>query len=320
MIKTRESQGQPSAPSVEGSSAAADWLGWTLAILATVAFSIAAPVARSAIVSGMDPTLLLMMRLLLAVPLLAGFTAFTSPDRLKVDRRALQLNMFVGSVGSIGMLLFFWSLARLDASVASMTLSIVPLVVLLLLALRGEKFTHRNLVRVALGLSGIYLLIGPGGQVDPIGVALVFVAVILFAVQLVFTQWFLQAYDARTIALFITVAMTIVVICTWVAQGATWHDPGLNGWLAIGALAVVSTCLARIAFYGAIRQVGSGQMALLMPLETLLTVIWSVLFLHERLSPVQWLGGVLILTSALLAIRRLGRARWRPRWRAWVRL
>jgi drug/metabolite transporter (DMT)-like permease len=42
-------------------------------------------------------------------------------------------------------------------------------------------------------------------------------------------------------------------------------------------------------------------------LETLLTVIWSTLFLHERLTPLQWVGGALIMVSALLAIQRLGR-------------
>jgi drug/metabolite transporter (DMT)-like permease len=72
--------------------------------------------------------------------------------------------------------------------------------------------------------------------------------------------------------------------------------------------------------FAAIRSLGSGQLALLAPTETLLTVIWSMIFLQERLTAWQWLGGLLILTSALLAIARLNRARWRPRWRLWPRV
>jgi drug/metabolite transporter (DMT)-like permease len=70
----------------------------------------------------------------------------------------------------------------------------------------------------------------------------------------------------------------------------------------------------------AINRIGSGQMALLTPLETLLTVTWSMLFLDERLTTIQWVGGGLILASALLAIQRLGRAQWPPRWRLWTRV
>jgi drug/metabolite transporter (DMT)-like permease len=40
-----------------------------------------------------------------------------------------------------------------------------------------------------------------------------------------------------------------------------------------------------------------------------MTVIWSVSFLSEQLSLQQWLGGSLILMSALLAFQRLGKVR-----------
>lgn len=62
-----------------------------------------------------------------------------------------------------------------------------------------------------------------------------------------------------------------------------------------------------------------GQMALLTPIETLLTVVWSILFLNERLSALQWIGGILILISAVLAIQCINLGRRRPRWRIWPR-
>jgi drug/metabolite transporter (DMT)-like permease len=57
--------------------------------------------------------------------------------------------------------------------------------------------------------------------------------------------------------------------------------------------------------FSGLQRIGGGQVALLVPLETLLSVLWSVLFLQEHLSLWQALGGVLILSSALLAIQRL---------------
>ena len=188
-----------------------------------------------------------------------------------------------------------------------MMLSMSPLVVLSLLALRGERFTRRHIVRLALGLGGVYLLIGPGGQVDWVGVISALAAVLMFAFQLVIVQWFLQGYDPRSIALYSLIPMTIVIGGWWLIQDIAWQTPTLEGWLAIGSLAVVSTFLARVMLYAAIRRIGSGQMALLTPLETLLTILWSIIFLGERLTFMQWIGGGFILLSALLAIKRMRR-------------
>ncbi len=81
--------------------------------------------------------------------------------------------------------------------------------------------------------------------------------------------------------------------------------------MAVLILAIVSTLLARLAYFAAMGHIGGAQMALFGPLETLLSVIWSILFLNEQLAPVQLLGGALILASALLAVKRLGRVNLR---------
>jgi drug/metabolite transporter (DMT)-like permease len=295
------------------------WGGWALAFAATLAFSFAPPIARSAIQAGLDPTGLVVARLLIAALLVGGTIALTDRSLLKIDRRGLAISCIAGCINAVGMLLFFWALTRVHASLASMIISISPLVVLSLLALRGEKFTYRHAVRLALGIGGVYLVIGPGGQVNMTGVLLLLLSVLCFATHMVLLQWYLRGYDARTATFYISVSMALLVSSWWLVQGAPWHAPDVNGWLEIGALALICTYMARLALVAAVGRIGGGQMALLAPLETLCTVTWSMLFLDERLTPLQWLGGALILTSALFALQRLGRARWRPRWRMWTR-
>ena len=62
------------------------------------------------------------------------------------------------------MICYFWGLTRIESSMAAMIISVSPLLVLSMLALRGERFTYRHIIRVALALVGVYLLIGPGGR------------------------------------------------------------------------------------------------------------------------------------------------------------
>lgn len=295
------------------------WFGWVLALVASASFSVATPLARAVITDGVDPTGLLVVRIGLAT-LLVGLTiALTNPSHLRADRRCIGISLAAGSINSIGMLTYFWGLERLEASMAAMMISLSPIVVLSLLALRGEKVTYRHAVRLALALGGVYLLIGPGGYVDPIGVLWIAGSLICFAVQLVTLQWYLMGYEARTVTFYVLVAMTLGVTVMWLLEGAQWQPLGVNGWIAAVVLAVVSTYLSRLLLFSAVSRIGGGQMAMLSPVETLLSVTWAFLFLGERLSPLQWVGGLLILLSAVLAIQRLGIARLRPRWRLWAK-
>lgn len=294
-------------------------VGWVLALLATVCFSVAPPIARAAIVGGLNPTAILVVRMTITLALLVITILATDAALLRTSPRAARIGLFAGLINSLGMMGYFWALKRLDASIASMLFAVSPLFTLSLLALRGEPVTRRHIVRMALALSGVYFLIGPGGSVDWIGVILVGVSVVAYGLQVVLIQWYLRGDDARTVTLYISAGMWLGLAFFWLAQGMPWSAPGLSGWVAILLLAVVSTYLARLAFFGAVARIGGAQVAMITPLEILLTVLWSTLFLGERLTTVQWLGGLLVLASAVLAIERLGRARVRIRWRLWGR-
>jgi drug/metabolite transporter (DMT)-like permease len=289
-------------------------VGWSLALGTTLAQSIVTPLARSVILGGLSPTLMLLIRLSLAVLLLAVTLAWLDRRRLWLDHRGLVIVSLIGIISGIEICCFFWSLAFVDASMASMIKSVQPLAVLIFLQFGGERMTHRHVVRLLLAFIGVYLLIGPGGQVAPMGLFLLFISVVFYAAQLVFTQWYLRDYDTGTITVYLLAVMTGVVALWWGVEGAPWHTPTPYDWLVIIILVTVSTYFARLALYGAVWRIGSGQVALLWPLQILLSILFAVLLLNEQLTPLQWLGGAFVLTSALMAIQRLGSARsWLPR-------
>jgi drug/metabolite transporter (DMT)-like permease len=283
--------------------AQAQWFGWSMALAATVAAALVTPLARAVVVGGMDPITLLLARLSIAAVLLGVTLAATDRSLLKISRQGLVNVTLVGIIAGIEISCFFWSLAWIDASMSAMLKSVQPLVVLLLLSFGGEPITRRHLARLALAIVGIYLLIGPSGDVAPFGLLLTGISILLYGIQLVLIQWRLLAYETRTMTLYLLIVMTLVVGGWWGVQGAEWSDPGVNGWIAILVMAVVSTYFARIAQFAAVRRVGGGQVALLWPLQTLLIILLSVIFLQEQMSTVQWMGGGLILSSALLAIQ-----------------
>ena len=274
---------------------------WTMAFLATLAYSTGSPIARFLFTGGMSPTAMLMARDLLTALLLAATLRLWWRDQLKIDRRGLRVCLLAGVVNGLSATAYFWGLSRMSASISSMLFTVYPLVVLVLLALRGERFTLRSGARVVLGIAGVYLLVVPGGDIDPLGVILVMLAAASYALSMVIVQWYLPDYSSMTVSYYTVIAISAVVGTFWLAQGAQWSVPGWQGWVAILFMTVVGTYLARLSMFKAVRGFGSFQMALFSPLETLLTIVWSMLFLGERLTLTQWLGGGLIIISLLLA-------------------
>lgn len=296
------------------------WLGWVIAIAASTCFSVATPISRAALTAGVRANELMVARMALATLVLGLTIAVIDWRLLRVDKRCFWISTAAGTLNGVGMYLFWLGLARLSASMTAMLVALSPVYVLTLLWLRGERVTYRHAVRVGLALIGVYLLIGPGGEVDLIGVGWILLSLACFALQLTMLQWFLMSYDARPVTFYVLLAMTVCAVAIWGwDSGGVWHPMGWHGWIVAFILAVVSTYLSRLLLFSAVSRIGGGQMAMLSPVETLLSVIWSFLFLGERLSPIQWIGGIFILTSAMLAIQRLSIARFRPRWRLWVK-
>ncbi len=281
-------------------------LGWMMGILATIFFSAATPLIRNAVMRGVDPATLLIARLGLA-SILSGVTlAIFNPVALRFNRRQLQVVLLLGVFSGASTLCYSWSLRTLESSMAVMIFAINPVASLTILAAGGERLTPRQLLRLLLALLGVYLLVGPSGHVDLFGALLVVVSILLWTVQMVGVQWYLPGRDGGAISFYIAVSSTIVIAGWWWMRGTSWYIPDSNIWISIIVLAIVSTFLARFFFFSAIQRIGSGQMSLLMPLETMLSVTWSLLFLGERLNLWQWLGAMLIVSSAILAVEKLG--------------
>lgn len=284
-------------------------------------FSIATPIARGALTAGVGASEILVTRMAMATLAMGLTIAIMNYRLLFTDKRCFWIATAAGVLNGMGMLLYFWGLERLTSSATAMLIAINPIFVLTLLALRGERVTYRHGVRIVLALIGIYLLIGlgGGGAIDPIGVMWIMIAMVFFSLQLTLIQWFLLNYDARVVTFYLLLAMTVCVVGMWGLEGGVWQPLGTHGWITAVILAIPSTYVSRLLFFAAISRIGGGQMAMLSPIETLLSVFWSFLFLGERLTPIQWIGGIFILTSAVLAIQRLSIARLRPRWRLWAK-
>jgi probable blue pigment (indigoidine) exporter len=90
------------------------------------------------------------------------------------------------------------------------------------------------------------------------------------------------------------------VVATLVAQD--WQPPATtSGWLALAALSIAVTT-GILGVFGSTLRIGPFHTALFMNLEPLLAAIGSALFLGEIITPLQALGGAVML-AALVAFQ-----------------
>jgi len=212
----------------------------------------------------------------------------------------------VGAVNGLGSLLYYTSLSRLDASHTALLNALYPLWVVLFLFAAGQPLTRLTLARLALSMLGIYLLTRTRpGELDWLGITLMIASAAIYGWYLVLGQWVLADVPSRTGALYILTTMACVVGLARVLQAQPVEPIITTGWTAILALGTTTT-LSRLATFSALQQVGGVETALGSLLELLVSLVLALLLLGERLTLVQWVGGILLMSSVALMARDPG--------------
>jgi drug/metabolite transporter (DMT)-like permease len=172
--------------------------------------------------------------------------------------------------------------------------------VTLILRLAGQTISALTFFRIGLTIFAIYLLtVGGLGEPDWLGVMMMVVAALTYAIQLVFSQRIMLDIPAPTMTLYAMTAMALVVTIAWLAFPNVGPQITAQGWEYILLMGLV-TILARLTLFLGVKTLGSIQTALLGVFEVIVTILIAVIWLGEHLTPIQWLGALLIIISILL--------------------
>ena len=104
-------------------------------------------------------------------------------------------------------------------------------------------------------------------------------------------------------------AATVVMIAAALVFGVmgTIQQPVLpgtaSGWLAVAAIALVSTVIAMVSFFAGLARLGASDAATISTLEPLVTVILAAVFLGEPITAMKLVGGSIILTALIVLAR-----------------
>jgi drug/metabolite transporter (DMT)-like permease len=213
--------------------------------------------------------------------------------------------LLLGAIGyAIESAFFYSALQRGTAAAVALLFYAFPAIVAVIEIARGRERPDRTtLVALALAVAGTAVVVATGARVSISATGIVFAlaSAAVFAVYLLVGREFGQRTDAMRAAAWIAGGAAASNVVRGVFTGEV-RNPAPEIWLLVvyGA----ATAAAFGLMFAALKRIGAARTAVVMTLEAVTAVVLGALFLHERITFTQVVGGAAILVAAATIGRR----------------
>ncbi len=276
---------------------------------------------KKAILLGVPPLAVVGIRTFLATFLLFVVIAIFKRKYLYIYPAGVLGCLMAGWTNGLGSLFYYSSLSHLDAGIGQLLNSFYPVFVAFWMILDRNKPSKMTIFRLSLAIPAAALLMKTdGGSIHVIGAIQMLIAAALYALHLPINQRVLYDMPAPTVTLYTLVAMSALVVPTFIFSGSGGLPTTLPAWGPLIGLTLV-TFSSRLTLFLGVKNIGGMQTALLGLSELIVTIIVAHFWLKESLSLYQWAGAALLSVSLILVgwDKKTSRAKQRPGgWLSWL--
>jgi drug/metabolite transporter (DMT)-like permease len=271
-------------------------------LVAAVSFALTDVFSKVAFVDGMDVLSLSTFRSMFSIMFMIGWLWWQPPPVPYTPRqRWIALGVGVLFAGIVFGL--FQAIALATVPIAILSYFIYPLLTGIIGALIGiDKLGWRGAIAAVVAFAGLALIVGaqPGAAALG-GIAFALGAGCLRTAVLLITRAALAGADSRLLTWYSMMSSTgifvVFSLATW-----NWNAPQTGtGWFALLVVSAAVT-IAVLTLFMSINRIGPFRSALIMNLEPLLATVLSAPLLGEVITPLQGLGGAIML-AALVAFQ-----------------
>lgn len=315
-------------------------LGIILVLVSAAGFGSGALFVQPLYEAGMEPLAVLFWRFFSAAAFSWGYLLLAAPRRRSLralSRRRVLVLLLLGSLYVGNSYAFIASLQVVSISLASIIAYLYPAIV----AVVATRFLRRLEGRrawFALGISivGIALTVGgiPAGELPPLwGLALAFANPLIYASWIILqarlagerpsgagrvarevveippgdaevaTDLGRGAPDPTPAAALMMTATAVVYAALLLGTGGSLSPLAVpeSTWPALLGLGLVATAMAITTFYAGVTRVGGARASLMSTVEPVYTVALAMILFGETLTPMQIVGGALVIGAVVLA-------------------
>jgi len=236
--------------------------------------------------------------------LIGAMLAYRQP--LTLDRRDIGPVFGLGFVGiTMYNLLFMFGLKYTTASNSSLFISTSPLFAALVLALtRKRGISLPAALGLVLSTAGVFLIVQSAGGVtfslrDMAGDLLTLCAALFWALYTILARPLVEKYSPLKITAYSMAAGTALLFPLGAADLArqSWNTIPAASWAAFCFSTFISAGVAFTLWYEGVKRLGVSRTVVYHYLVPFVAVVFAALFLNERITALQVIGGGMILVG-----------------------
>ena len=256
----------------------------------------------------MPPVLAAGLRFLLSGALMGGFVLLRrgrSPFR--IGRRAFASAVLVGVLLLGANALLFVAERRVPIGLASLLIASVPLWIVLLRTVTGDRPTRSALIGVATGFVGIAVLVRPGGSASFGGILIVLASACIWAIGSFLSSRLPLPEDAFVATAVEMLAGGILLLPLGLAfPGSESLNPGTwsnRSLLGLVYLVLIGSLVGYTAYVWLLANVRIGTVATYAYVNPVVAILLGVVFLDEGVTWQIAVGAAVVLASVAVVIR-----------------
>ena len=276
--------------------------GVLLVVASAAGFGTLAVFMKFAYAAGANAVTILAFRFFLAAAIFWA-VIIVRKRKLEADRDVILRSLAMGGIGYGAMSSLFASTVQiLPASLAGLLLYTYPAQVSIISFLIGDdRFTWQKGLALGICFSGLLLVLDASfDQASMNGLVLGLSAALVYSVYIVVGNRLIKRADALETTTLVCTAAAFVFGLFGTVSGQLMLRLPMEGWVAIGGIAIFGTVIAILTFFAGMSHVGASNASIISTFEPVVTVILSWLFLAETINGLQIAGGALILAGVLV--------------------
>lgn len=257
---------------------------------------------KALLASGLDPIDLAAWRYLVAVPIF-WLIALRRPAA-PIDRPIPRIPvMLLGGLLALAAIAAFFGLQRVNAGTFVVLFYTYPTMVALISLFMGERLSITGYLALALTLIGIVLSTpgfesGFSGNALP-GLAIALVNALIVAIYFLWSSRLLRGLPSLRSGAWV-VTGTLISLLILAPLGGISVPSSPDAWLNLVLLAVISTVVPVFSLNAGIQKLGAAKASIVSSFEPILTSILAMIFLHENMFFIQWIGAACIVASVVI--------------------
>ncbi|MBQ8345338.1 MAG: EamA family transporter [Clostridia bacterium] len=248
---------------------------------------------------------LALYRAVLAALLIGLFLLITrQPIPWRKIKRALPLLLLSGAAMGFNWILLFQAYRYTTVSVATLSYYFAPVLVTLACPLLfKEKMGAKQWICFAMSTLGLVLITGLGEPSSSgthlVGVLLGLGAACLYATVILLNKAIRDVGGLHRTFLQFLAAIAVLVPYVALTGGVSLGTLNGKGWAFLLLVGLVHTDITYCLYFSSLKELSGQQAAILSYVDPLVAVFASVIILHEPITLLQGLGGLLILVFTL---------------------